>query len=97
MNEACFLIAFLVQVVATVFQKSFALQVPDRKSNLARRADLCLPDMLCIKESRIPEAGSGVWTISSVPKNARFGPYEGALTNCIDAAHVSGYSWAVSA
>ncbi|XP_054282047.1 DNA ligase 1-like [Macrosteles quadrilineatus] len=56
------------------------------------RAVETTPDMLKIGKSKIPGAGSGVWTILGLPPHVRFGPYQGDNTSEPDPL---GYSWAI--
>ena len=55
-----------------------------------------IPDMLCINQSSIPGAGTGVFAKRLIQKGVRFGPYQGACILNEEEAHESGYSWEVS-
>ena len=58
-------------------------------------AEKSAPPGLVVKESQIPDAGSGVWSIEPMEKGVRLGPYKGEKVKTEDTAHLSGYSWQV--
>ena len=57
------------------------------------RARASLPDCLCLKESSIPGAGTGVFANIEIPGRVRFGPYIGEIF--LDDVIDSGYQWEV--
>ena len=60
------------------------------------RADFTCPPCLRLYTSKITDAGRGVWTNWMIPKNSRFGPYEGDIIRDSKEAERSGYAWMVS-
>ena len=60
------------------------------------RADMTIPSCLRLYQSKITDAGRGVWTNYGIPKNSLFGPYEGEKLKNAKEAERSGYSWMVS-
>ena len=60
------------------------------------RADFTCPPCLRLYTSKITGAGRGVWTNWMIPKNSRFGPYEGDVIRDSKEAEKSGYAWMVS-
>ena len=62
---------------------------------IADRADFTCPPCLCLYSSKVEAAGRGVWTKIAIPKNARFGPYEGDIIKEAKDAEKSGYAWQV--
>ncbi|CAC5377323.1 PRDM7_9 [Mytilus coruscus] len=60
-----------------------------------KRAMETLPEGLSVKESRIPNAGLGVFADKTFPQRSRFGPYEGEVTTDPDKAHSTGYAWQI--
>ncbi|KDR15403.1 Histone-lysine N-methyltransferase PRDM9 [Zootermopsis nevadensis] len=56
------------------------------------RADRTVPFQLCIAQSGISVAGSGVWTRVPLRKGLRFGPYEGAKA---ERSNRNGYCWQI--
>ncbi|KAK6980406.1 histone-lysine N-methyltransferase PRDM9-like isoform X1 [Biomphalaria glabrata] len=54
-----------------------------------------LPEGLIIKQSKIPNAGLGVFATQLFPSRTRFGPYLGKIEKYEEDAHESGYSWQV--
>ena len=58
------------------------------------RAARTVPKELAILDSKIKQAGLGVWTKVAVPRRVRFGPYEGDVTS---PTNESGYCWEVRA
>lgn len=59
------------------------------------RADFTCPPCLRLYTSKITGAGRGVWTNWMIPKNSRFGPYEGDVIRDSKEAEKSGYAWMV--
>ncbi|XP_052080008.1 zinc finger protein 665-like [Mytilus californianus] len=60
-----------------------------------RRAINTLPDGLSVKESRIPNAGLGVFADKTFPSRSKFGPYQGEITKDAETAHYTGYAWQI--
>ncbi|CAC5383651.1 PRDM7_9 [Mytilus coruscus] len=60
-----------------------------------RRAINTLPDGLSVKESRIPNAGLGVFADKTFPSRSKFGPYQGEITKDAEKAHHTGYAWQI--
>ncbi|XP_059143954.1 histone-lysine N-methyltransferase PRDM9-like [Physella acuta] len=54
-----------------------------------------LPPGLVIKTSNIPDAGLGVFALTSFPARTRFGPYGGKKEKNEQMAHDSGYCWQI--
>ncbi|CAG2230906.1 PRDM7_9 [Mytilus edulis] len=50
---------------------------------------------LSVRESRIPNAGLGVFADQTFQQRSRFGPYEGEVTTDPDKAHSTGYAWQI--
>ena len=57
---------------------------------------MTIPTCLRLYQSKITDAGRGVWTNHGIPKNSLFGPYEGEKIKNAKEAERSGYSWMVS-
>ena len=57
---------------------------------------MTIPSCLRLYQSKITDAGRGVWTNHGIPKNSLFGPYEGEKIRDAKEAERSGYSWMVS-
>ena len=57
---------------------------------------MTIPSCLRLYQSKITDAGRGVWTNHGIPKNSLFGPYEGEKRKDGKEAERSGYSWMVS-
>ena len=57
------------------------------------KARASLPDCFHLKESSIPEAGTGVFANIEVPEGVRFGPYDGDVL--VDDIIESSYQWEV--
>ena len=72
---------------------SFQYQVGRRS---AKYAEQTAPPCVTVAKSTIPNAGLGVLASEAIPKQTRFGPYEGEITRNGDKAQKSGYSWKVS-
>ena len=60
------------------------------------RSELTVPSCLRLYQSKITDAGRGVWTNELIPINSLFGPYEGQKIRDAIMAEKSGYSWKVS-
>ena len=60
-----------------------------------QRARETLPDGLAIRESRLPNAGLGVWAENDFQAGTQFGPYVGVIVD-IEVGCKSGYAWEVS-
>ena len=71
------------------------MQVPLGDEDRARKT---LPTGLSLSNSKIKNAGKGVWTDVKIPQFTRFGPYEGVKQPVKDIKQdeVSGYGWLVS-
>ena len=71
------------------------LQIPVGYEDRARKT---LPTGLSLSNSKIKNAGKGVWTDVKIPQFTRFGPYEGVKQPVKDIKQheVSGYGWLVS-
>ncbi|CAF4942817.1 unnamed protein product [Pieris macdunnoughi] len=75
------------------------LVIPDNKvpaktnfPSFVPRAALTIPDVfLHLAHSTIPDAGLGVFTTLTLPKNVRFGPYRGNITHTA----ASNYCWQI--
>ena len=65
----------------------------DNKATDTTRARASLPDCLCLKESSIPGAGTGVFANIEIPGSVLFGPYAGDIL--LDDVIDSGYQWEV--
>ncbi|CAG2195485.1 PRDM7_9 [Mytilus edulis] len=59
------------------------------------RAVNTLPDGLSVKESRIPNAGLGVFADKTFQSRCKFGPYQGEITRDAEIAHYTGYAWQI--
>lgn len=53
------------------------------------------PWPLFIADSKIKEAGLGVWTYANLPEGLLFGPYEGRVDYDVKPGLESGYGWKV--
>ncbi|XP_052085114.1 histone-lysine N-methyltransferase PRDM9-like [Mytilus californianus] len=73
------------------------IHIYDSKSTTKseERAMETLPEGLSVKESRIPNAGLGVFADKTFPLRSRFGPYEGEVTTDPNKAHSTGYAWQI--
>ena len=60
------------------------------------RAAHTLPNGLLVKNSSIPNAGLGVFSIEFIPKDTKFGLYEGVIESNYDKANSTRYSWQVN-
>lgn len=80
------------------YEWNFLFQVPsDCKQGIDENySEKTLPEGLVIKQSKIPNAGLGVFATQLFPSRTRFGPYLGKIEKYEEDAHESGYSWQVS-
>ncbi|RXG59464.1 putative histone-lysine N-methyltransferase PRDM7, partial [Armadillidium vulgare] len=60
-----------------------------------KRAKATTPWPLYIGDSRIIEAGLGVWTYANLPQGLLFGPYEGRVNSDVKSGSESGYGWKI--
>ncbi|XP_060559331.1 uncharacterized protein LOC132719569 isoform X2 [Ruditapes philippinarum] len=77
----------------------FASLILDKKTSVCydpRRALDSVPDEFEIRESTIPNAGSGIFTKTYIEQDTMFGPYKGAFDPDTDSASESGYSWKIA-
>ncbi|KAK3908607.1 Histone-lysine N-methyltransferase PRDM9 [Frankliniella fusca] len=67
--------------------------VPDTEvaAGVPERARHTVPSSLAVLQSKIPDAGLGVWAKEPIPRRVRFGPYEGDITTKRD----TGYGWEI--
>ncbi|KAL1465852.1 hypothetical protein WDU94_005387 [Cyamophila willieti] len=60
--------------------------------NSSNRAILTCPTQLAIDHSSIPNAGQGVWSLTTIPRLTVFGPFEGRHVVNTSADHVYGWN-----
>lgn len=65
-----------------------------RDGSVKNRAQLTVPWPLYLDDSKVKNAGQGVWTSAALPQGLVFGPCEGRIVR--KAGKMSGYSWEVS-
>ncbi|XP_063436674.1 histone-lysine N-methyltransferase PRDM9-like [Mytilus trossulus] len=73
------------------------IHIYDSKSTTKseERAMETIPEGLSVRESRIPNAGLGVFAEKTFQQRSRFGPYQGEVTTDPDKAHSTGYAWQI--
>ena len=71
-----------------------SVQVP-RDGRDIHRARRTAPWPLTLGISKVPGAGTGVWTNAELPKQLVFGPYDGHIFSEREVDKESGYAWKV--
>ncbi|KAK0416249.1 hypothetical protein QR680_012376 [Steinernema hermaphroditum] len=67
-------------------------RIPEHNPEGLTKAELSIPPFLEIKESRIPNAGKGVFALMDVPVGTCFGPYKGEK---VFEPNSKGYIWEI--